>query len=310
MLTETQRCRRSGIALIEVVIAIVVAGIVLSLISSISVRQQRLLSEIADAVAVAAQLREISTILPTDLRSVAVAARDVREATDTSIELRSTIATAVVCDSTSNGVLLAPSSSGAATYAGFATSVEPGDTAWIFTAGDSADAWQPSAIASVSTVNAGARGAQCAASGPQLGDSARALPRLSIGLAPPTISMNALIGLPIRVTRSVRYSLYRASDGGWYVGEREWNPATLRFSGIQPVSGPFLPATAGGMSLTYLDSAGATLPAPLADTRAIAAIRSSFRAQSKRMSTELGSAASSGRRIDSATVVTLLHNRR
>ena len=50
----------------------------------------------------------------------------------------------------------------------------------------------------------------------------------------------SMIGAPVRFTRPVRYSLYRAADGDWYLGEREWNPTTVRFNTIQPVSGPFL----------------------------------------------------------------------
>lgn len=308
MLTYAERRPRRGVSLIEVVIAMVIAAVVLTLVSSISVRQQRLLAEIADGVAVSGQLREISTIFPTDMRSVAVAAQDIREATDTSIELRATVASAVVCDTTSNAIVLAPGSAGASTYASFTTAVEVGDTAWVFTPHDSADEWRASAIENVATVNA--KGRQCAANGPRLSDSARALPRIVVALTSTPNVVGALIGSPIRVTRSIRYSLYRASDGGWYVGERDWNPTTLRFNTIQPVSGPFLSATGGGMTLVYLDSTAASLSSPVADTKRIAVIHASFRAQSKHDFTVLGSTSSSGKRLDTSTVVTLLHNRR
>lgn len=308
VLTRRAPRQRRGASLVEVVITVVVAAIVLSLVSSISVHQQRLLAEVVDGIAVSGRLREISTILPIDLRAAAVSARDVREATDTSIEFRATIASAVVCDTASNLLVLAPASAGASTYAAFATMIDPDDTAWVFTPGDSADEWRPSSIASVTTINTG--GSQCPARGPQLGDSVRSLARVAIGLASSPTSPSALLGAPVRVTRSLRYSLYRASDGRWYVGVRDWNTSALRFNTIQPVSGPFLSAAAHGMILTYLDSSGARLPTPVTDTRAIAAISASFRSESKTVSTVLGSASSTGQRVDTSTVVTLFHNRR
>jgi len=299
---------RHGVTLIEVVIAMVVAGVVLSVVSAISVRQQRLLAEVADGVAVSGRLREISSILPIDLRAAAAAAGDVREATDTSIELRATIASAVVCDTSSNVLVLAPSIAGVTTYASVATPIDSGDTAWVFTPGDSIDEWRAAGVAAVGTVTAGS--GQCSASGPRLGDSARALPRIALRLDPAPASARALLGLPVRVTRRLRVSLYRGSDGGWYVGEHDWNATTLRFNTIQPVSGPFLSAAAGGLTLTYLDRDSVRLPTPVADTRAIAAIRASVRGESKMVSTVLGSASSTGKRLDTSSVVTLLRNRR
>ena len=298
---------RPGVTLIEVVVAMIVAGVILSVVSAISVRQQRLLAEVADGVAVSGRLREISSILPIDLRGTAVAADDIREATDTSIELRATIASAVVCDTSSNVLLLAPSIAGVTTYASVATPIDSGDTAWVFTTGDSIDEWRAAAVAA-STVT-GSSG-QCSERGPHLGDSARALPRIALRLDPAPTSAPTLLGLPVRVTRRLRVSLYRSSDGAWYVGEHDWNATTLRFNTIQPVSGPFLSAAAGGMTLTYLDRDGARLPTPVADTRAIAAIRASFRGESKMLSNVLGSASSTGKRLDTSSVVTLLQNRR
>jgi hypothetical protein len=308
VLTRQKGGPRNGASLIEIVIAMVVAGIVLSLVSSISVRQQRLVSEVTDGVAVAAQLREISTVLPGDLHGVASAAGDIREATDTAIELRATIASAVVCDTAANAFILAPAGFGVTAYASFTTTIEPGDTAWVFTPGDSVDEWKPFAIAGTASANTAGR--QCAALGPRLSDSARALPRLSITVTPSPVPVAAMIGSPMRVTRALRYSLYRASDGRWYVGARDWNATLLRFNTVQPVSGPFLSAAASGMALSYFDSSDTRLPTPVVDRRTIAAIRASFRAQSKGAAIVLGSAASVGARIDSSKLVILLHNHR
>lgn len=297
---------RLGISIIEVLVAMVVGGVVLALITMIAVRQQRLFTDLTDGVALSGQLREAATILPIDLRGVSVAARDIREARDTSVELRGTIASALVCDTLANGFVLAPTSDGASAYASYLTTLDAGDTAWLYTPTDSIDDWQPFAIASVGTPPS----RQCASRGPHLSDDERVLPRVSIALAAPPSSLLSAIGRPLRITRPARYSLYRASDGGWYVGEKDWNAAAARFNTIQPVSGPFLSPALGGLTFTYLDTTGASISLPVADTRAIAAIRISLRGQTKNLTRVLGSAATTGKRVDTATINVLMHNRR
>jgi hypothetical protein len=116
--------------------------------------------------------------------------------------------------------------------------------------------------------------------------------------------------MPVRVTRPVRYSLYRAGDGLWYVGEKDWNTSAARFNTIQPVSGPFLSAASGGLTFMYLDSTGVPLAAPVVDPTTIAAIRVRLRGQTRNVSRVLGSAASTGKRVDTSIVAVLLHNRR
>ena len=92
----------------------------------------------------------------------------------------------------------------------------------------------------------------------------RRLPRAIVALDTPPAFASAL-GIPVRITRPRRYSLYRASDGLSYLGERDWNPGALRFNTIQPVSGPFAPAAEHGLVFRYLDSTGASLVIPVAN---------------------------------------------
>ena len=306
MLTRTRLHARRGTSIIEVIIAMVVAGVVLAIITTISVRQQRLFTDLADGIALSGQLREAATILPIDLHGVSVASRDIGEARDTSIELRATIASAVVCDTTSNGFILAPVAAGATTYGSYLTAIDAGDTVWVFTPTDSVDEWRPFSISGVGTPPP----SQCAPRGPRLSDGARTLSRVSIGLSTPPPSLGAAIGTPMRVTRPVRYSLYRAGDGLWYVGEKDWSTSTARFNTIQPVSGPFLSAASGGLTFTYLDSVGVPLAAPVVDPTTIAAIRVRLRGQTRNVSRVLGSVASTGKRVDTSSVAVLLHNRR
>jgi hypothetical protein len=125
-----------------------------------------------------------------------------------------------------------------------------------------------------------------------------------------SLSPATALGAPLRVTRPLRYSLYRGTDGHWYLGQRDWNSATATFNSIQPVSGPFLSPALGGLSLRYLDSAGATLSTPVTNTRGIAAVQVSLRSETKSAMRALASAAQRGTRVDSAALWILLRNRR
>ncbi len=107
----------------------------------------------------------------------------------------------------------------------------------------------------------------------------------------------------------MRYSIYRASDGGWYVGERDWNNASLRFNTIQPVAGPVLPPSSGGAAFSYRDSAGNSITPPVINVAAIRLIEIALRAQTKHAIRILGAGAQHGPRSDSALVAVSIHNR-
>jgi prepilin-type N-terminal cleavage/methylation domain-containing protein len=299
--------RARGFTLVELLVAMIVAGVVLTLITLTALRQQRLLSDLSDDASLAAQLREAAAILPVDIRALSATAGDVRDARDTALELRATIASGVVCDTAGRSLVLPPATDGADTYASYTSPVEPGDSAWLLTPTDSVDTWQPRAITSVGSAAPG----QCAGGGPLLADSVARRPRVQIALD----SASAIVvvpGRPLRVTRPVRYSLYRSSDGSWNLGEREWNSAQLGFNGIQPVAGPLLSASArgGGLAFAYLDSTLASMPIPLAAPRALAAITLTLRGDTRNAVRALGAARTRGTRTDSISVSVLVHNRR
>jgi prepilin-type N-terminal cleavage/methylation domain-containing protein len=293
---------RPGVTLVELVVSLTIGGIVLALVAAISVRQQRLHADIADRTALAEQLRQASSVLPIELRGLATDASDLRDARDTVVEFRSTIASAVVCDTASGGVVLAPAEAGDSTFAGFLTSVAIGDTAWMFAPGDSLDSWAPFAVISVGSVP----GAACSSLGPLISPSAHTLSRVTLRLAP-VPPVPSVIGSVFRVTRPTRYSLYHSSDAHWYLGARFWNAPTNSFTTIQPVSGPFTPAAAHGLEFQYFDSIGAALARPVANTRDVALIRAAIRGQSRNA---MRAFAGRGRANDSALVAIAMRNRR
>ncbi|HTI64091.1 MAG TPA: prepilin-type N-terminal cleavage/methylation domain-containing protein [Gemmatimonadaceae bacterium] len=293
-----------GFTLVELLVTIVVAGVVLGLLTLTGLRQQRLLADLLDDASLSGQLRDAAALLPIQLRAVSAAGGDLRDARDTALEVRGTIASGVVCDIANNSLILAAPTPGSETYASYATSIQPGDTAWLYVTGALADAWLPYAVTSVASANAG----PCAARGPRLGADVAGRTRTAIALdsAPGALA----IGRPLRVTRAVRLSLYRSSDGSWSLGERDWNPSTQRFNAIQPLAGPFLAASSAGLAFTYLDTNHAAMTTPLVDSRAPAAIAFTLRGETRSAVRALGSSSRQGRRLDSARVVVLLRNRR
>ena len=291
---------RSGFTLVELLIALACAGVVLAAIAAIALRQQRLFSELADNAAMTGRLREVTATLPIDIRAVSPATGDVREARDTSLEIRGTIASAVVCDTGGRSLTLGPSLAGAGTLAAFLTTVAAGDTAWLLDARDAAERWVPRRVTSVSSTSA----IKCASGGPMLAGG----PFTATIVALDTLSP-ARAGAVVRVTRPVRYSLYRSSDGSWQLGARDWSTTSLRLNAIQPVAGPFLSPSAGGLSFSYFDSAGAVVGNPADSQAGLALIRIAARAQASRLARVLG-AAGTQRRTDSLAAAVFLHNRR
>lgn len=300
MLSSVHSRNRSGVTAAELLVALTIAGIVLALLTGIAVREQRVFSDLADASALEAHLREAASVLPIDLRDLAPASNDIRQATDTALEIRATIASAVVCDTTATALVLAPATS-SARFASFATPIAVGDTAWLLSASDTSDTWLPLAISASGTAPAG----NCGALGPSLDPTEIATARTTISADHAAAGSGPLVGLPIRVTRPIRYSLYHVSDGLWYLGERDWNATTLRFNTIQPVAGPFLSATLGGLTFSYLDRTGTAIASPVADRTSIASVRIDLRGETDRITRAFGSKSTDApsRRRDSVTVV-------
>jgi hypothetical protein len=112
----------------------------------------------------------------------------------------------------------------------------------------------------------------------------------------------------VRVTRPIRYSLYHASDGSWYLGARDWNDASAKFNTTQPLAGPFRSPGAGPV-FRWFDSTGAVLASPVAWRDQVALVRIDLRAQTRNADRVLGSAWNSGPRADSVSTFVAVRNR-
>ena len=266
--------RRYGFTLIELVVILIVGGIVLALTVSVGNKLHRQLRAFGARIASDEQLRTAATILPLDLRPLSSAAGDIHagEARDTSLEVNVTVANAIVCSAGADDLVLAPFTTSSGEVAG--TSIQPGDALWLLVDTDSVEQWR---VMSARDVGAAAACPPLASGDPRPPFALDRAVRVRVGAEHIAFAMQ---GAPVRVTRPVRYNLYRASDGQWYLGLRSWSVEAARFAAVQPVSGPYRPPASepgSGTRLRYFDARGTELSAGLLDTRRITRIEWVFR---------------------------------
>jgi len=263
---------RSGYSAAEMLVALTVGAIVITLVGAVGLRQQRFHRDVVAVAERLEQLEEAAALVPVALRSVAPADGDIPAggARDTSLEFRATIATAVVCDSSRGSLILASVHTDPPRLISILERPDVGDTVWSLTMTGAGEAWTPRAIAGVIDSTT-----KCLIGGvsPWADPSAHQSVVLRV-IGQPIAGE----GTPVRITRSWRYSIYRASDGEWYLGAKEWNSGTLKFNTIQPVSGPFLSAAAQGVAFRYFDSVGVAIASGSSETTRIAVIQVAFSA--------------------------------
>jgi len=305
MLTAAQ-APRAGVTLAELLVAISLTGIVLALVSALAFRQQRFYAGAFARLALAGELRETAALLPVELRGIATSAGDIRggEARDTSLEFRATIASAIVCDVIGGRVVLPPPAPAGTTFAALLATPQANDTAWVLMTVDTTEVWQPRRITAVTSMSGGS----CTGGAPPVSGGSLTSPRVALGLD--TLDPTIRAGVPLRITRPERYSVYRASDGAWYLGQRDWNPTTMRFNTIQPVTGAFLAPASGGLRFRYADSSGADLPSGTMNTRSIALITIALRAETRRAVEALNGGGGLRPRADSLVIAVRPRNRR
>ena len=256
---------RRGVSVLELLVALVVGGLVIGVATRTLARQQRFFRAASTAVAQRVQLRDATSLIPGELRAVSPLLGDVIALSDSAIELRAAIGAGVVCDviPSEAAVDLAPHGTAAATLGAATSEPQQHDILALFPPSDPKSpmsaAWKLLTLDGAERVSGG-----CTSS-PLVTDSAGAWPpitRLSVsGDADQLASVQP--GAFARVLRRVKYRLYRASTGEWYLGYSEW--AGAGYGVTQPVSGPFAPYRAGGrengLTLHFVDSQGARLSA-------------------------------------------------
>jgi hypothetical protein len=258
------RVNSVGFTTVELMVALVLAGIVTAAIGAVLRRQQRFYTNAASLVEQRVALRDVTGILPGELRALSPAGGDVVAFSDSALDLRATIGTAITCDTVAGGgaIALAPASGRRVPLSSFTTAPQAGDVARIYDGGASDraddDVWISLSVADVTwspAVCAGSPFASTAnASTPPM------VVRFGAGSrVPPTVGPGAFV----RLLRRVRYRFYRAGAGDWYLGYSEWSGTG--FTVVQPVSGPFAGYSArgpSGVTLRYFDENGLELLDP------------------------------------------------
>jgi prepilin-type N-terminal cleavage/methylation domain-containing protein len=267
--------RRAGFSAIELMLVMAIGGLVAAAIGGVLRRQQRFFTNAAAIVEQRVSLRDATGILPSELRALSPAGGDVLAYSDSSLEIRATIGSAIACDTVAGGEaidLASASNAGSRRLGAYATAPQPGDIALVYDADASAGS-TTSAWVTLPIVDVGSRTDVCAGS-PLIDPTERPVAdRLRVRFAPGTrIPASVRAGAFVRVLRRVRYRFYRSGTAQWFLGYAEWGGAA--FGAVQPVSGPYAPysrAGGGGLSLRYFDRAGATI-ASLGDAGRIARI--------------------------------------
>ena len=255
--------RRRGFTLIEIMIAVTLLGIIGSILTTVLVRQQRFHRAVAQVTDARSRMRDIATILPTDLRSISTSGRDILGISDTSIQFRAFVGSSIVCNYATTTVIELPPQElvSGNVLASWINPPQPNDVVYAYNSGTEAgnqdDSWDTYTITdTTSAAEAGwcpiSRGFTAA------GDASARRYRITLNAAPNQARVE--IGAPLRFAREVRYSVYLASDGQWYIGFQACSPhasyGTAGTCGAREVlAGPVKPGTAdtltSGFYLVY-----------------------------------------------------------
>ena len=274
-----------GMSLIELLVALPLIALLGVLAVTLLLTVQRDALRLDGTLNASRELRHSAGILLSDLR--VARSEDVIAWTDTALEFESTVGTGVVCAATYPVTFVAvPEASASATN--FRATPDPAEALWNSTpqAGDRVHLWRAGTTAFDQDVGATANiqtitnGTDCDRS-PLRSPGTRETTRLTLR---DTIGGRVAVGAPVRITRRTRYSLYRASDGDWFLGRR-----TLGVAGwdvIQPVAGPLAASRDRGLLIAVVDSAGNALASgtgrPLSVSLALRAPRQTGRGSAGR----------------------------
>ncbi len=236
---------RRGVTLAELLVALTMGAIALGGATRSVARQHRFATDGSARTqsgeqswaAMAAMAAELRNLAPQDLVASA--------SSDTALQLRSSVAVGSLC--ALGGSRLALSRLDGSGPADVASPIRVGDSLWTF---DSDGAWRGHRIEDVAT------GTGCGSAGAGAG----------YPIVTSTLTDSLTSGVVVRVTRPVRYAFYKASDGRWQLGYREWLETSAKFGVTQPLAGPFVMAAgARRTGFSYFDSAGQRLMMPAED---------------------------------------------
>ena len=251
--------RRHGVSLAELVVVVALAGVVGGAVTLTINRQQLFYRGVSDLHYAREGVRDAMAVMSTDIRAMSVS-DTVRLRADSAIEFFAGIGSSVVCQSTGNQIGLPARHPEASSLSAFLVEPDTGDIAAFYTrSAEGREGWERHRIAGFSSR---ALATSCP---PSSGFSAQR--DLDAAMTGFVVTLSDLLpggikaGVPVRFLRRARYSLYRASDGHWYLGYRRCNAVGASTCGpVQPLSGPYSPYStdpgATGFDFEYFDARG------------------------------------------------------
>ena len=260
---------RAGFTIVELLVAATLLVLIVATLGTMLVDQFRIFGRTQGAVQVQRDLRTGLGLLPLDLRAAARAPGvwgtegDLRQLTDSSIELRATIGASIVCARGGATLDLPALDLTRNRLTAWYAQPHPGDTLLVYvdstSVGPEDDRWQPLVITAFAPASGTCGGPPYVDPAVDPGAGSRAW-RVTLG---GTIPSSVAPGAPVRFLRSVRYSLYRpGATSQWYLGYREYRAGVWEVAA--PIAGPYEAAggARAGLRFSYFDTLGAALATP------------------------------------------------
>jgi type II secretory pathway pseudopilin PulG len=263
------------LSLVEIMVALVLVGIVSGVIMRVIQRQQRFYQGVNQIVVQRSQLRQATSVLPIDLRSMSSVGNDIAWATDSSIVFNVTVGTGAVCQVVSGSVVAMPpevlySDQTITSWYGYGRPDPKNKPKSLYTVyiyndssslGNQDDVWQKFTLTDLTLDKT-----KCVGPPTTIQDVGKDRPVLTLKSTDPNdpvtggpLSQYIAAGAPVRIVKQARYKLFQASDGKWYLGYSDYNATTSDFDPLSPVSGPYDAYSSGsgtGIGFRYYDVDG------------------------------------------------------
>jgi type II secretory pathway pseudopilin PulG len=265
----------AGFTMIELLIGMVLMGLVGTALVTLLLRQQRFYNSTNDITLTRQQIRQAVAMLPSDLKGISSSGKDIYVMTDSSLEFRAVYGSSIACVVNAGGhyVTTVPQTlAKGSVMTNWAVLPVAGDSVAIYNDSTNLnvtdDAWSLYQIKQVNPVPGNVNnGCPTSTLLVQASDLTTSNPSYQIvTTAGPSNNIDA--GAGIRIFKRVHYSLYKASDGQWYLGFYDCRTGRSPVCNtIQAIAGPFQAyASAGngssGLQFAYYDSTGAVTNVP------------------------------------------------
>ena len=99
---------RRGLSLVEIMVALVLLGIVATGIMTVVMRQQQFYRSATEVIDTRSQIRQAAAVVPVDVRGVSSVSGDILNMSDSSLDVRGNIGSALICSHTPNSVTIPP----------------------------------------------------------------------------------------------------------------------------------------------------------------------------------------------------------